>query len=106
MTGSLFSMIFSTPLSALLALVGAASVPVIIHLLNRRRYQIVPWAAMRFLLNAQRRTVRRLKLEQWILLAVRILIMLLIAAAMASVMSWLEPTWQRLFPGGLAPVQS
>jgi len=106
MAGTLLSVIFATPLSALLTLAGAASVPVIIHLLNRRRYRVVPWAAMRFLLNAQRKTVRRLQLEQWLLLALRVLILMLIAAAMASVMPWLEPYWQRLFPSGFAPVQS
>ena len=33
---------------------GAVSIPVIIHLLNRRRFKIVTWAAMRFLLAAQK----------------------------------------------------
>jgi hypothetical protein len=75
---------------------------VIIHLLNRKRYVVVNWAAMRFLMQAQKKNVRRLKLEQWILLAVRILIGLLIVLAMLSVMGWAEPLWQRLFPGGVA----
>ena len=56
---------------------GAAAVPVIIHLLNRKRYVVVNWAAMRFLLAAQKKNVRRLKLEQWLLLAVRTLLVLL-----------------------------
>jgi hypothetical protein len=30
----------------------AVGIPVIIHLINRKRYKIVPWAAMRFLLAA------------------------------------------------------
>ena len=34
---------------------GAASVPIIIHLLNRRKYREMPWAAMRFLLAAIRK---------------------------------------------------
>ena len=35
-------------------LAGAAvGVPIIIHLLNRRRFKIVEWAAMRFLIQAQ-----------------------------------------------------
>ena len=64
-------MLFSTPLAAAGTIAAAASVPIIIHLLNRRRYRIVDWAAMRFLLAAQRQNVRRLRLEQWLLLAVR-----------------------------------
>lgn len=96
---NLFAFIFATPLAALLAAVGAASVPIIIHLLNRKRYRIVTWAAMRFLLAAQRKNARRMRLEQWILLAVRTLSVILLVAAMASVMPWAEALGARLFPG-------
>ena len=56
-----------------LFLAGAAAIalPILIHLLNKRKFKIVDWAAMRFLLAAQKQNVRRLKLEQWLLLAVR-----------------------------------
>ena len=43
-----------TPLAAAGTIAAAASVPIIIHLLNRRRYRIVDWAAMRFLLAAEK----------------------------------------------------
>lgn len=79
---------------------GAASIPVIIHLLNRRRFRIVTWAAMRFLLMAQKQNTRRMRLEQLILLAVRTLIVLLIVLAMASVMPWAERVWAHFFPEG------
>lgn len=92
--------LFSTPFLALFTAVAAASVPIVIHLLNRRRYRIVPWAAMRFLLAAQRRTVRRLRIEQWVLLAVRTLLIVLLVGAMVSVRNWADPLWNRLFPGG------
>ncbi|GIW82187.1 MAG: hypothetical protein KatS3mg105_3994 [Gemmatales bacterium] len=92
--------LFTTPTSALAAAVAAASVPIIIHLLNRRRFRIVHWAAMRFLLAAQRKNTRKLRFEQLILLALRTLIVLLIVLAMASVMDWAEETlWARYFPG-------
>ena len=58
-------------------------VPLIIHLLNRRRYQVKSWAAMSFLLRAYKRTRRRLRLEHFLLLLVRCLIIALLAAAMA-----------------------
>ena len=94
--------LFTSLVSSLAVAAGVAAVPVIIHLLNRKRYVVVNWAAMRFLMSAQKKNVRRLKLEQWVLLAVRVLIGLLIVLAMLSVMSWVEPLWQKLFPGGLA----
>src|SRR5882672_9421060 len=77
---------------------GAASIPIVIHLLNRNRYRVVSWAAMRFLLAAQRKNTRRMRLEQLLLLAVRTLLVLLLVLAMASIMPWAEGVWQRLFP--------
>jgi len=102
----LLSVIFSTPLAAAAVAGGVAAVPVIIHLLNRKRFQIVSWAAMRFLLAAQRKNVRRLRLEQWLLLAVRMLVGSLIVAAMIAVMPWAEPLWQRVIPGAAVPAVS
>lgn len=65
------------------ATVGLATIPLIVHLLNRRRYREEPWAAMEFLLRAHRRSRRRIRLEEWILLAVRTGIILLIGLAIA-----------------------
>jgi hypothetical protein len=64
---------------------GAAlvAVPILIHILNRRRYKVVPWAAMEYLLAAMKKNRRRLKFEQWILLAARCLVMLLLGLALA-----------------------
>jgi hypothetical protein len=53
---------------------------------------------MRFLLAAQKQNVRRMRLEQFLLLAVRVLILLLLIMAMASVSPWAEAMWFRLFP--------
>jgi uncharacterized membrane protein len=100
----LFAFIFASPLGALAAAAGAVSVPIIIHLLNRRRFKIVTWAAMRFLLLAQRKNSRRMRLEQLILLAARCLIVLLLVLAMASVTGWAEEVWRRLFPESLRPI--
>ncbi|MFH1999807.1 MAG: BatA domain-containing protein, partial [Planctomycetota bacterium] len=60
------------------------SVPLIIHLLNRRRYRVKPWAAMDFLLAAFKRTRRRLRMENFLLLLLRCLIIILLALAMAK----------------------
>src|SRR5437763_1391936 len=82
--------------------VGAAavSVPIIIHLLNRRRFKVVVWAAMRFLLNAQKQNTRRMRLEQLILLLTRCTIVLLVVLAMASITPWAEAIWANLWPDG------
>lgn len=68
---------------ALLGGTALAVVPIIIHWLSRRRYRRVPWAAMRFLLEAERETRRRVRLEQWLLLALRCLAMALLALLVA-----------------------
>ncbi|WP_397571885.1 BatA domain-containing protein [Schlesneria sp. T3-172] len=62
---------------------AAGSIPILIHLLHRRRYQTVPWAAMRFLLAATKKQSRRLKLEQLLLLLVRTMIVVCLALALA-----------------------
>ncbi len=67
-----------------LLLWGAAlgAIPVVIHLLNRRKYRETSWAAMRFLLEAARKHSRRLRIEQLILLAVRTLLLLFLVAGL------------------------
>src|SRR5687768_4485909 len=64
---------------------GAAmvSIPIIIHILNRRRFKIVNWAAMEFLLRAMRKNRKRIRFEQWLLLATRCLVLLLLGTALA-----------------------
>ncbi len=55
----------------LLIAAALVSVPIIIHLINRMRFKRIRWAAMEFLLKAQKRTRRRLIIEQLLLLALR-----------------------------------
>ncbi|MCC6421671.1 MAG: BatA domain-containing protein [Gemmataceae bacterium] len=55
------------------------SSPIIIHLINRMRYKRLRWAAMEFLLKAQKRSRRRLIIEQLILLLLRCLLVALAA---------------------------
>src|SRR5438309_10064451 len=75
---------------------GSVAIPIIIHLINRKRFKIVPWAAMRFLLAAQKQTRKRMRIEQLFLLLVRMAILALVVFAMASVMPWAEAMWQQL----------
>jgi uncharacterized membrane protein len=83
--------------------VGAISIPIIIHLLNQRRFQIVEWAAMKFLLAAQKQTRKRVRIEQLLLLLVRILIVALLVFAMASIMPWAEDIWHAMGLGEMVP---
>ena len=57
----------------------AIASPIIIHLLNKRRFKIVQWAAMDFLFEADKKNRRRVQLENFILLMLRCLAMLLVA---------------------------
>lgn len=61
-----------------------AGIPIVIHLLYRQRYRETTWAAMRFLTAAIRKQSQRMRLEQWLLLAVRTAILLCIALALAG----------------------
>lgn len=58
---------------------GAAlvSVPIIIHLINRMRFKRVRWAAMEFVIKAQKRMKRKLIFQQLLLLALRCLLVFL-----------------------------
>jgi hypothetical protein len=62
----------------LLWAVPLCAVPIVIHLLNRRRFRQVPWAAMSFLLAAMKRNRKRLRMEQWLVLLLRTLAVLLL----------------------------
>jgi len=70
---------FLSPL--FLAGLGAAAVPVVIHLIHRRRAKVLPIATLRFLRLIPSRTIRRHHLEEYILMAARILLLALLALA-------------------------
>ncbi len=78
----LFAFGFDSP--ALLWGLALGAAPILIHLLNKRKYRETNWAAMRFLLEAVRKNSQRLRIEQLILLAVRTLILVLAVVALAE----------------------
>src|SRR5687767_6199889 len=59
------------------------AIPIIIHILNRRRFKIIKWAAMEYLLQAMKKNRRRVKFEQMVLLATRCLLLALLGLALA-----------------------
>ena len=62
---------------------AAVAVPIVIHLLNRRKFQKVVWAAMRFLQASVERNQKRMRIEDLLLLALRCLLLALLAFALA-----------------------
>jgi hypothetical protein len=74
-------MLFLNPL--LLWGLLAASAPVVIHLLNKRRHKPVQWAAMQFILKATRESRGKRKLRHILILACRILAIAALALAAA-----------------------
>jgi hypothetical protein len=67
----------------MLAGLATLAVPVVIHLLNRRRDVVVDWGAMQFL-DISPRTRRRIRLTDALLMAARLAVLALVALALAQ----------------------
>ena len=68
--------------AAMLVGLAGASLPVIIHFLNRRRDPVIDWAAMQFL-DVGRRARRRLRLTELLLMLARMALLAAVALALA-----------------------
>ncbi|HEY1189173.1 MAG TPA: BatA domain-containing protein [Gemmata sp.] len=62
---------------------AAVTVPLALHFFYRARYRPLPWAPMKFLREAIEQTSRRLKFQEWLLLLLRCLALILLALALA-----------------------
>ncbi|MCH8965811.1 MAG: BatA domain-containing protein, partial [Planctomycetes bacterium] len=69
---------------------AAVSIPIIIHLLAKRRFKRVRWAAIDFLIMAEKENRRRINLQQLILLILRCLAIFLIGLLLAR--PYMSPT--------------
>lgn len=72
----------------------AALLPLLIHLISRRRVSTVDFSSLRFLKELERKRIRRVRLRQILLLIVRSLIILAAALALA------RPTLKGTLAGG------
>ncbi|MBI5685775.1 MAG: BatA domain-containing protein [Verrucomicrobia bacterium] len=72
---------FLNPL--MLAGLAAIAAPIILHLLNRQRFRVVPWGAMMFLRQSLAKARRRLRFQHLLLMLIRILILAFLALALA-----------------------
>ncbi|HHS50088.1 MAG TPA: VWA domain-containing protein [candidate division Zixibacteria bacterium] len=69
--------------SVFLPALAAVALPILIHLLTRRRLVERKWPSIRFLEEIQKRRMRKFKLKQLLLLALRVLILLFVISAFA-----------------------
>ena len=72
----------------------AASIPILIHLFKLRKLKKIEFSTLAFLKELQKNKIRKIKLKQWILLALRVSIILLLVFAFA------RPTLKGLAIGG------
>ena len=72
----------------------AASIPVLIHLLNLRKLKRIEFSTLAFIKELQKNKIRKIKLKQWLLLALRVLIILFL------VMAFARPTIKGIAIGG------
>ncbi len=61
----------------------AGIIPLLIHLLNRKKFREIPFSTVHFLKQMSRKEMRRLKIRQILLLIIRTLIVLLLVLAFA-----------------------
>ena len=94
-------MTFLSPLLIWGTLLGA--IPLIIHLLNRRRFRRVEWAPMRYLKLTIQRNRRRIQLEELLLLLLRIALPVLLFFFLARPV--LNPTGLEQWLGTRRPVE-
>ena len=72
----------------------AASIPIIIHLLNLRKLKKIEFSTLAFLKELQKNKIKKVKIKQWILLALRTLIIIFL------VLSFSRPTIKSTAIGG------
>ncbi|MFQ6008010.1 MAG: BatA domain-containing protein [Candidatus Zixiibacteriota bacterium] len=75
----MFNFLNSTALFAAIA----ALIPLLIHLFSKRRVKVVEFSSLKHLKAMQKRQVRRLRIRQWLLLLLRMLIILAVVLAFA-----------------------
>jgi len=73
--------LFANPL--LLAAAAAAAVPVVLHLIYRKRAQEIPFSSLKFLKSSLKRTAHRKRLQELLLLAIRVALILGLVLALA-----------------------
>jgi len=83
-----FSFLMMSLLGAGALAAALAVIPLIVHLLHRQKVTPVAWGAMQFLLESPLRVRRRRKIDNWLLMLVRMAILVLLAFLLC------RPVWK------------
>ena len=89
--------------SALLAL-PLAALPVVLHLLFRKKSPVVMFPTIRFIKASVQRTAARKRVQKWLLLACRILLLALLIAAVAQPVRLLGGAWSSSKKSSIATI--
>src|SRR5437870_22015 len=92
-----FEFLFASALWAL----PLAGVPVLLHLLYRRKSPVVQFSTLRFVKASLQRMAARRRIQRWMLLATRALLVALLIWAIAQPAKMLASNW---FGGGKSAV--
>ncbi len=83
----------------------AAAVPIIVHLIHRRRTKTVRFAMLDFILQSQKRKTRKFRLKEWLLLAVRTaMVLALVGMGAHPVVTQAAETFGRAYPSHLVVI--
>jgi hypothetical protein len=93
---------FSFTFAAALWALPLAGVPVLLHLLNRRKSPVVMFSTLRFVRASVQRTAARRRLQKWLLLACRALLVALLVWAVAQPVRRLGGNWVGSHAGSTA----
>ena len=78
---------FSFLFPAFLAGLAAAALPILIHLIHRKKSKVLPFSSLLFLRLVEKRIARRRRLEEFLVLLFRVLALALLALALAAPVS-------------------
>src|SRR5438094_519591 len=70
-----------------------AGLPVLLHMLFRRKSPVVPFSTLRFIRASVQQTAARKKVQRWLLLSCRVLLMALLIWAIAQPARRLAADW-------------
>jgi hypothetical protein len=93
---------FSFTFAAALFALPLAGVPVLLHLLFRQKSPVVMFSTLRFVKRSVQRTAARRRLQKWLLLACRALLIALLVWAVAQPVKRLTGGWLGSHAGGSA----
>lgn len=72
---------------------AAASIPIILHLINLRKQKTIEFSSLKFLKELQKSSIKKLKIKQWLLLLLRTLLIIF------AVLAFSRPTIESNLPG-------